>query len=63
MRTHLYEVWVSRGDGMRPGPRFRLLSDATRYVDEHDDGASLAVRAPDGRWELIVSRHGSVYSM
>jgi len=53
----LYEVWMSSGEGMYPGPKFRLLDDARRYVQEHRREASVAVRAPDGHWAVILPRH------
>jgi len=46
----MYEVWWSRGRGAHCGPRFRLLSDALRYVAQHADEASFAIRRPDGTW-------------
>jgi hypothetical protein len=48
----LFEVWLSRGTGLEPGPRFRLLDDARRYVACHVD-ASYAIRSPDGHWETF----------
>ena len=61
VRTPLFEIWLSRGTGMVRGPRFRWIVDAQRYVHEHRDEASIAVRSPDGSWEFIVprSRHYS----
>ena len=56
VKTPLYEVWCSRGAGMALGPRFRLLADAKRYVAEHRYGASMAIRAPDGEWDVIAPR-------
>lgn len=55
-RETLYEVWFSRGEGLRPGPRFRQREDAERYVFSHEGEASFALRAPDGRWELVTDR-------
>ena len=52
----LYQVWVSRGEGMVAGPKFRDLDDARRYIDEHCAGASAAIKAPDGQWPIIRSR-------
>lgn len=52
----LYEVWTSRGQGMQLGPRFRLLEDARRYVDEHHEEASFAIKGPDGLWAMIAPR-------
>jgi len=52
----LYEIWMSEGRGMKLGPRFRLLHDAERYIEEHRGEASLAVKSPDGKWEMIASR-------
>ena len=56
MFAKLYEVWWSNGTGLRPGPKFRLLSDAERYIADHAADASFAVKSPDGRWEVIVAR-------
>jgi hypothetical protein len=55
-REALYEVWFSRGDGLRRGPRFRQRADAERYMYTRQDEASFALRGPDGRWELVTSR-------
>lgn len=52
----LYEVWFSRGTGLVLGPKFRRLDDAKRYVEDHRDLGSMAIRAPNGRWEVIVTR-------
>lgn len=52
----LFEVWLSSGEGMYPGPKFRLLDDARRYVHEHRREASAAVKAPDGHWAVILPR-------
>jgi hypothetical protein len=52
----LYEVWCSSGKGTELGPRFRMLGDARRYVDEHRDQASYAIRGPDGKWEFVLHR-------
>ena len=46
----MYEIWFSQGNGTTPGPRFRLLGDAIRYVDSYSDPASLAIRLLDGNW-------------
>jgi len=54
--TGLYEIWMSRGHGLYPGPKFRYLDDARRYVEDHRGEASLAVKGPDGEWEMIVAR-------
>jgi hypothetical protein len=56
IKTPVYEVWCSRGSGMVMGPRFKLLDDAKRYIVEHRYGASMAIRGPDGRWEMIAAR-------
>ena len=52
----LYRVWISNGQGLNPGPGFRLLDDAKRHVAEREDDASYAIQAPDGTWEAIASR-------
>ena len=52
----LYRVWISRGQGLMPGPRFRLLVDAQRHVATQSDNASYAIQAPDGSWETIEAR-------
>jgi hypothetical protein len=56
LQTPLYEVWMSHGDGIVLGPRFRRFEDARRYVLEHRKDASMAVRSPDGSWALIAPR-------
>lgn len=56
MTAPLYEIWMSCGHGMKPGPKFRFLEDARRYVTEHEAEASLAVKDPDGHWSLIAPR-------
>jgi hypothetical protein len=56
VKTPLYEVWCSTGSGMMLGPRFRHLDDAKRHIAEHRHGASMAIRGPDGRWDLIAPR-------
>lgn len=52
----LYEIWFSRGTGIQPGPKFKLLQDARRYVADHAREASHAIRGPDGHWEPIQAR-------
>jgi hypothetical protein len=49
-RDSMYVVWMSRGMGMYPGPKFRRIQDALRYIRERDTGASFAIRLPNGRW-------------
>ena len=56
MGPTMYEVWISKGNGMTLGPRFRLLEDAQRFVDEHLGEASFAVKAPDHSWRVIAPR-------
>ena len=57
MQKHrLFEVWFSRGSGLRRGPAFRLWQDAEHYVHEHANEATFAVRAPDGHWETFSRR-------
>ncbi len=56
VKTPLFEVWCSRGSGMVMGPRFKHLEDAKRFIAEHRYGASMAIRAPDGRWGVIAPR-------
>jgi hypothetical protein len=58
MRNRLFEVWLSHGEGIHVGPKFRLLADARRYIASHLDEASYAVRNPDGKWEMVVARGG-----
>ncbi len=50
MNEAMYEVWWSRGDGTHAGPRFRVLEDAVRYVEEHAGEASFAIKGPVGYW-------------
>lgn len=59
MLAKLYEVWWSNGTGLKPGPKFRLLADARRYVEAHQHEASYAVRSPDGAWALILPREAT----
>jgi hypothetical protein len=58
-RNHLYEVWFSRGAGLRRGPKFRARHDAERYVAEHWGEATFAVKAPDGHWETFARERDS----
>jgi hypothetical protein len=55
-----YEVWMSHGHGLFLGPKFRMFDDAQRYVDEHCDLASHAVKAPDGHWAMIAPKRRSI---
>lgn len=55
-RAPLYEVWSWGVDGLHPGPRFRLIADAQRYLENQPIGAPLGIRSPDGTW------HTSPYS-
>lgn len=57
MRTALYEVWFSTGEGTHKGPRFKRIEDARRYVFSHLQEASFAIRNPAGEWELVEARH------
>jgi hypothetical protein len=57
-RRELFEVWISRNDGLYPGPKFRLAHDAEEFIAEHAGEASFAVRAPDGHWKVIAARDG-----
>jgi hypothetical protein len=54
--SRLYEVWFSRGAGLQPGPRFRIIEDARRYVAVHRTEASWAIRTPAGEWESFRRR-------
>ncbi len=53
-RPLLYEIWYRIGGGKSPGPKFRLLEDALRYVQAHRartrSTRSLTIRCPDGTW-------------
>lgn len=49
----MYQVWTSLGNRMNPGPRFRSLADAVRYIDTHPAGESLGIRNPDGSWHSL----------
>lgn len=60
MKTELYEVWFSSGHGIHLGPRFRFIEDAVRYVYNHLQEASFAIRNPAGEWELVKRRHAPV---
>lgn len=61
-----FEVWVSSGVGMKPGPEFSRLTDALRYVGAHLDEGAFAIRLPNGMWfedaegGIIFSRLGDV---
>jgi hypothetical protein len=46
----MYEIWRAHGGRSSKGPRFRLLCDALRHVHSQDDGATYAIRTPDGTW-------------
>jgi hypothetical protein len=44
----MHQVWCSTGQGKaRPGPRFRRIEDAIRFVNGRERG-SYAIKAPDG---------------
>lgn len=49
-KPKLFEVWMSRGEGLKNGPRFGKLVDALNYVGAHLDEASFAIRLPEGGW-------------
>lgn len=42
---------------MNPGPRFRSLADAVRYIDTHPAGGGLGIRNPDGSWHSLPQRN------
>ena len=46
----MYEVWWTRGNGMKKGPEFQRLEYAVRYMLERSAWASFAVRSPSGTW-------------
>ncbi len=48
----MYEVWSAVGSRLEPGPRFRALADAIRYVETRHGGSSLGIRNPDGSWHV-----------
>ena len=50
MGWKMYQVWFSEDAEMQPGPRFRLLQDALRYVSRPDHDRSFAIRTPEGSW-------------
>jgi len=50
MRHQMFEVWLSKGQGLVPGPRFRVLEDAVRHAEENRESASYAIRKPFGGW-------------
>lgn len=59
----LFEIWMSSGSGMRPGPKFSKLTDALHHVERHIGEASFAIKLPNGTWfetsdhEVIFARH------
>jgi len=61
----LYEVWMSHGVGLEPGPKFKNLDDACRFIDQHTGEASFAIRTPQHTWTMIRARRrlarGSLY--
>jgi len=52
----LFQVWSSSGDGLKAGPRFRLLGDAIRFTNANAMEASFAIRGPSGNWVHIQAR-------
>jgi hypothetical protein len=44
----MYEIWKSIKGGMVPGPRFRNLCDARRFIDDSDTPRDLTLVFPDG---------------
>jgi hypothetical protein len=50
MGWKMYQVWYSEDAAMKPGPRFRLLQDALRYIARPDHERSFAIRTPEGEW-------------
>jgi succinate dehydrogenase/fumarate reductase flavoprotein subunit len=48
--TPIFEIWWSQGGGVRRGPGFRWIEDAIRYVQEHRDEATHAIRLRGGPW-------------
>ena len=50
MKTEMYEIFCSQGQGTTHGPKFHKLADALRHVSEYGGPGSLAIRCPDGGW-------------
>lgn len=46
----MYQIFVSGGGRLEPGPRFRWLKDAVRFVESCGGTKSYAIRDPDGGW-------------
>lgn len=51
----MFAVYLSMGSGLRPGPRFRLLVDAKRFVTENRRRGSFAILEPNGNWHTWPS--------
>ena len=45
-----FEVWVSVGFGMQPGPEFNELAQALRYIGARLEDGAFAIRLPNGTW-------------
>ncbi len=50
--TKMYEVLISDDSGTQRRLRFRLLEDALRYADAYAGAGSIALRKPNGDWQL-----------
>lgn len=57
----MYQVFYSsESEGLKPGPRFRLLKDALAHVDR-DEERSYAIRAPDGTWHRDANSGRAIF--
>jgi hypothetical protein len=54
----MFEVWRAAHGRAGKGPRFRLLPDALRYVYTQSDGATYAIRTPNGQWHHFEKNGG-----
>jgi hypothetical protein len=54
----MFEIWRASNGKAGKGPRFRLLPDALRYIYTQSDGATYAIRTPEGQWHHFEKTGG-----
>jgi diguanylate cyclase (GGDEF)-like protein len=57
----MFEVWSALGDDLTPGPRFRALADAERYVSQPEH-TSDGIRNPDGSWHRLPQGESAIFT-
>ncbi len=61
MTWRMYQLWYSEAGNLRPGPRFRLLSDAIAHGLSQAGERSFAVRTPEGTWHRDSRTRRSIF--